>query len=122
MSTEARTFLRAAALVIALGASATAASAQQTLDPVRVTASANDRADRLVAKAQALPTRIDQFGKAARLYEQAADARGDADLRTASHLRMAGLLRYYTGDRASGVRLLQRAAENSVALGDVAHA
>jgi tetratricopeptide (TPR) repeat protein len=122
MSTEARTFLRAAALVITLAAVPSIASAQQQLDPVRVTASANDRADRLVAKAQALPTRIDQFGKAAKLYEQAADARAESDLRKSAHLRYAGMLRYYTGDRAASVRLLERAAESSSELGDVMNA
>jgi hypothetical protein len=126
MTSSASILLRTgAALLTMIAAPALApavASGQQTLDPVRVTASASARADRLEAEAAALPTHVSAYKKAARLYEQAAEARGFGDPRAATCLRSAAYLRYYSGDRASSVGLLERAADQSAATGDVVSA
>ncbi len=123
MTSSASILLRTgAALLTMIAAPALApavASAQQTLDPVRVTASASSRADRLEAEAAALATHVRVYKKAARLYEQAADERAFGDPRATHCLRSAAYLRYYSGDRTSSVALLERAADQSSATGDV---
>ena len=113
-----RTLARAITAV-ALAAAPSVARAQQTLDPVHVSAAPVARADRLEAEAAALPSELAQFPKAARLYEEAAAARPFGETRTAQSLRTAAFYRYHSGNSAASVRLLERAAENALAAGDV---
>lgn len=111
-------------LTITAAAAATpaVALAQGTLQPVRVTAEGEARADRLRIEAEALPTKLDQFSKAARLYEQSAAARTSGDTATATCLRTAAFLRYYSGDSRAGSALMEKAARNAIEFGDVAGA
>jgi hypothetical protein len=106
--------------IAAAAATPAVALAQGTLQPVRVTAQAVSRADRLRIDAEVLPTRLDQFAKAARLYEQSAAARAPGDTATGTCLRTAAFLRYYSGDSRAGTALMEKAARNAAAFGDVA--
>ncbi|HET7458499.1 MAG TPA: hypothetical protein VFJ74_12690 [Gemmatimonadaceae bacterium] len=97
------------------------ASAQGTLRPVHVTAApVENRGAQYQAEAEALPTRIDQFAKAARLYERSALARPADDTATATCLRMAAFLHYYSGDSRAGASLMEKAARRAAEFGDVA--
>ena len=108
----------AAALAICTASSTAAAQQPVPLDPVHVTATS--RAEQLEAQAAALPTMTKEFRKAAGLYERAADARSEQDTERATNLRKAAYLRYYAGDTRTGGRLMERAAQQSAATGDVA--
>jgi hypothetical protein len=120
MQATVRSLLGAGAAALALIAAPSAAAAQQPLplDPVRVTATS--RAEQLEAEAAALPTMTKEFRKAAGLYERAADARSKEDAERATNLRRAAYLRYYAGDTRAGGHLMERAAQHSAAIGDVA--
>ena len=115
-----RSLLGAGATALAIITAPSVAAAQQPLplDPVRVTATS--RAEQLEAEAAALPTMTKEFPKAAGLYEKAANARQADDAEKATNLRRAAYLRYYSGDTRAGGRLMERAAQHSAAMGDVA--
>jgi hypothetical protein len=121
MHTTARHLFSIGGLMLAAAAvPAAAASAQaSTLQPVRVTAEAVSRADRLRIEAEALPTRVDQFSKAAKLYEKSAKERAAGDTATPTLLRTAAFLRYYSGDIGASTKLMEKAAQRSVEHGDV---
>ena len=119
MSMRARRTLSVAGGLLAFAAAPAAASAQQALAPVNVTVAPSARAESLVAKAQALPTTVDQFSKSARLYELAAASRAPGDAQAAAELRRAAFFRYYAGESRASVSLMERAAEHAAALGDV---
>ena len=118
MYTRTRNFLFAGGMLFALAAAPIAASAQQTLAPVRVTANV-EYADRLAAEADSLSKMLTHFKKAAKLYEQSAAARGAGDEKGFTHLRAAAFLRYDTGDKRSGLGLMEQAAQRAADLGDV---
>ncbi len=118
MYTRTRNFLLAGGALFAIAAAPIAASAQQTLAPVRVTESV-ERADRLSAEADSLAREVSRFKDAARLYEKSAAARGPGDIKAIANLRSAAFLRYNAGDRRSGLSLMERAADRAVTLGDV---
>ena len=122
--TTRRTLFRAAGALLTLSIAPAAASAQQALAAVHVSAPVNDRAraDELYERAMALPTETRFARKAAALYEQSAALRAAGDERAAASLRMAAYLRYYAGDRRAGVALMERAADHSAGTGDVVHA
>jgi hypothetical protein len=120
MHATVRSALRAGAAAIAICTAPTVVAAQQPvpLDPVRVTA--ESRAERYEAEAAALPTMTKEFKKAAGLYELAAEARSPQNAARATNLRQAAYHRYYAGDTRAGGRLMERAAQQSAATGDVA--
>lgn len=123
MHTTARHLLSIGGLLLSTAAVPAAASAQSsTLQPVRVTAEAVSRADRLRIEAEALPTRVDQFSKAAKLLERSARAREQGDTATPTLLRTAAFLRYYSGDIGASTKLMEKAAQRSVEHGDVVNA
>jgi len=122
MHSSARQLLTLSSTLLALAALPAAARAQATLKPVRVTAQGVSRADRLRIEAEVLPTRLDQFSKAARLYEQSAAAREAGDTATTTCLRTAAFLRYYTGNTRASTDLMEKAAQRSTEQGDVAGA
>ena len=117
---NARDLFRVGGAALALCVAPAAASAQQTLDPVRVTALS--RAEQLEMEADALPTEVREFKKAAKLFEQAAAARAETDVEKATSLRKAAYFRYYSGDTRASGRLMEKAGEQSVAQGDIASA
>ena len=117
---NARDLFKVGGAALAIFVAPGAASAQQTLEPVRVTAMS--RAEQLEMEADALPTEVGQFKRAAKLFEQAAAARPDGDAEKATALRKAAYLRYYSGDTRASGRLMEKAAEQSVVQGDVATA
>ena len=100
MYTRTRNHLFAGAALFAIAAAPIAASAQQTLAPVRVTASV-EHADRLAAQAESLSRELTGFKKAARLYEMSAAARPVGDVKAFTYLRAAAFLRYDSGDKRS---------------------
>jgi hypothetical protein len=118
MYTRTRNHLFAGAALFAIAAAPIAASAQQTLAPVRVTASV-EHADRLAAQAESLSRELTGFKKAARLYEMSAAARGAGDVKAYANLRSAAFLRYDSGDKRAGLGLMEQAAERAATLGDV---
>jgi len=112
----------AAAAVVALGLPATA-WAQQPIDPVQVVAS-NSRADQLDARAAAYEQSGDGrlIGKAAGLREKAAGLRAPSDPRGFTSLRTAAHLRYGKGQKLAAGDLMERAADQAFARGDVYNA
>lgn len=112
----------------AVGALATAlalpsaARAQQPLTPVQVTVEATGRADALDARAEAYEAANRHLGRAASLREQAAQLRAPEDPRGFRSLWRAAHLRYYGGQPRAAVGLMERAADQAVARGDVANA
>ena len=123
MHTSARQLLSiGGTLLAATAVPAAPVLAQGTLQPVRVTAEGVSHAQRLRAEAEALPTRVDQFSKAARLYEQSAAARAAGDTAAPTCLRTAAFLRYYTGDSRASTDLMEKAARRSAEQGDVVSA
>lgn len=118
MYTRTRNFLFAGGTLFALAAAPIAASAQQTLAPVRVTANVA-YADRLASDADSLSKMLTHFKKAAKLYEMSAAARPAGDAKGVTHLRAAAFLRYDSGDKRSGLGLMEQAAQRAAALGDV---
>jgi len=120
--TTRRTLLRAAGALLTLSSAPAAVLAQQTLDPVHVTATPTQQADALHEQALALPTETRFAKRAARMHERSAALRAEGDTKTAECLRTAGYLRYYSGDRRAGANLLAQAAERSAETGDVVRA
>ena len=118
MYTRTRNFLFAGGILFAVAAAPIAASAQQTLAPVRVTANV-EYADRLALKADSLSRILTEFKKAAKLYEASADARQAGDPKAFTHLRAAAFLRYDAGDKRAGLSLMEQAAQRAADLGDV---
>ena len=108
----------AAALVLPV-----AASAQQQLDPVRVTAASAERADSLHARAErhGIETLRD-FGKVAHLHEESAELRGDDDVRRFECLQMAAYLRHGAGSHRRAMENMEQAAQLAAARGDVMNA
>ena len=118
MYTRTRNYLFAGATLFAIAATPIAASAQQTLAPVRVTASV-EQADRYAAQADSLSRELSSFKKAARMYEMSAAARSLGDAKAYTHLRSAAFLRYDSGDKRAGLGLMEKAAQRAADLGDV---
>ena len=121
MYTRTRNFLLAGGALFAIAAAPIAVSAQQTLAPVRVTASV-EHADRLAAEAESLATMLTHFKKAAKLYELSAEARSPGDIKGFTNLRAAAFLRYDAGEKRQGLGLMERAAQRAIDLGDVINA
>lgn len=117
MNTHMRNFLVAGGMLMAVAAAPVAASAQQKLPAVRVTGTAY--ADELALRAEKLSTQLDQFKKAAELFEQSADVRTAGDARAVTCLRSAATLRYNTGNKRKGLALMEKAADRAIRLGDV---
>ena len=113
--------LATGAVLFAMLAAPMTVSAQQILDPIRVTAEA-DRAEQRAAEAAASATTSSHFIKAARLYERAAAARPESDPRNAESLRKAATLHYYSGDLRRSAVLMERSAQRSASIGDVVNA
>jgi hypothetical protein len=118
MYTRTRNFLFAGGILFAVAAAPIAASAQQTLAPVRVAANV-EYADRLAAQADSLSRMLTHFKKAAKLYEASAAARQAGDAKGFTHLRAAAFLRYDAGDKRTGLGLMEQAAQRAADLGDV---
>ena len=118
MNTHMRNFLMAGGMLMAVAAAPVAASAQQKLPPVRVTASL-EYADGLALKAESLATMLTHFKQAADLFEQSAEARTQADPRAVSCLRSAATLRYNTGNKRRSLGLMEKAGDRAMRLGDV---
>lgn len=118
MYTRTRNYLFAGGMFLAIAAAPVAASAQQTLAPVRVTANV-EHADRLALQADSLSRMLTHFKQAARLYEQSAAARSAGDAKAFTHLRAAAFLRYDSGDKRAGLALMEQAATRAADLGDV---
>lgn len=118
MYTSTRNYLFAGGMILALAAAPIAASAQQTLAPVRVTANV-EYADRLAVQAESLSRMLTHFKQAAKLYEQSAAARSVGDAKAFTHLRAAAFLRYDAGDKRASLGLMEQAAQRAADLGDV---
>lgn len=118
MTTHMRNFLMAGGMLLAVAAAPVAASAQQKLPPVRVTASV-EHADGLMLRAESLSTKLTHFKQAADLFEQSAEIRMAADPRAVTCLRSAAMLRYNTGNKRKGLGLMEKAADRAIRLGDV---
>ena len=116
-----RLHILAASAVVALAVTSIPASAQQVLEPVRVTAEA-DRAERQAVEAAAAATAPRHFAKAARLYERSAAERSANDPKAADALRKAALLHYYGGDLRRSITTMERAAQRAATIGDVVNA
>jgi hypothetical protein len=108
----------AGAIISGLGLPAVAA-AQQSLEPEHVTVETTARADRLDTDAVTLQGSTDRFGAAARMHERSAELRSAEDPRAATSLRTAAELRYYSGDSRAAANLMERAALQAAARGDV---
>lgn len=123
MHTASRTLSTAAAL-LSLAALPAAARAQQQLDPVRVTAMADAaRADALErAAANHRLAKLRDFGKVARMYEEAATLRAEGDERRFTSLRNAAHIRYGHGDRRRAADDMEQAAREAASRGDVVSA
>ena len=120
MNATTRILLGASGALLSISGAAATLSAQQTLEPVRVTA--NAAADRLHDEAMALPTETRYANKAAKLHERSAALRDESDPQAATCLRSAAFLRYYAGGRRASADLMEKAAERSANIGDVAKA
>jgi hypothetical protein len=110
----------AVATILALPA---AAAAQQPLDPIQVSARTTE-ADRLDARAvehEATGSRR-QWAKAAALREKAARLRAPEDSLAFKSLHTAALIRHALKERPAAVALMERAAEQALARGDVFNA
>jgi hypothetical protein len=118
MYTQTRNYLFAGGILFAIAAAPVVASAQQTLAPVRVTANVA-HADRLAAEADSLSRNLTHFKKAAKLYEMSAAARPVGDVKAFTYLRAAAFLRYDSGDKRSGLALMEQAAQRAADFGDV---
>lgn len=79
------------------------------------------RAEAMEASAEALADRVGEYGRAARLYREAAALRTEDPLAARSYL-MAGRLAYYDGHYGDAVRDLTRAAETALSFGQVSDA
>ena len=121
MTTHIRNFLMAGGMLLAVAAAPVAASAQQKLPPVRVTATLA-HAEALMLRAESLSTQLSHFKQAAELYEQSAEMRTASDPRAVSCLRSAATLRYNSGNKRKGLGLMEKAADRAIRLGDVVSA
>jgi hypothetical protein len=113
--------LAGAAVLFALTAVPSTMTAQQVLQPVRVTAEA-DRAEQLAAEAFSVAATPTQFRKAGRLYERAAAARSSMDPHSAVALRKAAVSHYYGGSTVKSAELMERSADRAIQFGDVVSA
>ena len=97
--------------------------AQQPLPQVQVSAPAS-KADKLDARAEAYERSglLRDFGRAARLREQAAALRAPEDSAGFRSLRRAAALRYGIGDNVAARDLMERAGDQAIARGDVFNA
>ena len=120
MNATTRILLRASGALLTISGAAAVLPAQQTLDPVRVTA--NARADKFHDEALALPTETRLALKAAKLHERSAALRDESDPQAATCLRSAAFLRYYAGSRRASADLMEKAADRAAGIGDVARA
>ena len=120
MNATTRILLGASGALLSIAGAAATLSAQQTLDPVRVTA--NAAADRFHDEAMAMPTETRLANNAAKLHERSAELRDASDPQAASCLRTAAFLRYYAGGRRASADLMEKAAERAAEIGDVARA
>ena len=121
MPTHMRNFLMAGGMLLAVAAAPNAASAQQKLPPVRVTASL-EYADGLMLRAESLSTKLSHFKEAADLFERSADVRTPGDARAVTCLRSAATLRYNSGNKRKGLGLMEKAGDRAISLGDVVSA
>jgi hypothetical protein len=110
----------AVATVLALPAPA---RAQHSLDPVQVSARAAE-ADRLDSLATVYEETgsMRKWGKAAGLREKAAALRGPADPRAFASLQTAAFVRHALRQRDAALGIMERAAEQALAHGDVFNA
>jgi hypothetical protein len=118
MYTRTRNNLFAGAVLFAIAAAPIAASAQQTLTPVRVTANVA-YADRLAVEADSLSRMLTTARKAAKLYEMSAEHRPVGDAKGYASLRAAAFLRYHAGEKSRSLGLMERAAQGAAEQGDV---
>ena len=118
MKATTRILLGASGALLSITGAAATLSAQQTLDPVHVTA--NARADSFHDDAMALPTETRFATKAAKLHERSAELRDESDPMAATCLRTAAFLRYYAGGRRASADLMEKAAERAAGIGNVA--
>ena len=83
----------------------------------------SDRTDaspsELEAKARTLFSSPARYGEAVRLFVEAADQREIGDPQRVKNLSMASRLTYYSGDTSDALDLMQRAANEAMATGDV---
>ena len=122
MRASTRPLFWTAAVVTALVLPA-AARGQQPLDPIQVSVRATE-ADKLEARADGYleSGKWRDLGKAASLREKAASMRAPEDPRGFVSLQMASLLRHAMKQRPAAVGLMQRAADQAMARGDVFNA
>lgn len=73
----------------------------------------------LEQQAHSLFTQPDKYGKAARLFVKAAEARDVGDPLRLDDFIMASRLYYYRGDLRQALALMRQAAEEATAIGDV---
>ena len=101
----------------------TVARAQQPLDPIQVSARTVE-ADKLDARAAAYEESGSwrKWGKAAGLREKAAGLRTPGDARAFKSLQTAAYVRHALKQRASALSLMERAADQALASGDVFNA
>lgn len=78
-----------------------------------------ERAEQLEAKAHALYHNTSKYADAAKLHEQAADLRGPADPMRVKDLQMAARLYHYSGREVKAQAVMERAAEEALASGDI---
>jgi tetratricopeptide (TPR) repeat protein len=83
-------------------------------EPVNV-----ERAEQLEAKARELYSNISKYAEAARLHEQAAELRSPVDPLRVKSLQMAARLYHYSGKETKALAVMERAAEEALASGDV---
>jgi hypothetical protein len=112
--------LLSTAAVMAILASPAAARAQQPLDPIQVSARTTqaDKFDARAAEYEATGSRR-QWAKAAALRETAAALRAPEDPRGFRSLQVAALVRHALRERPAAAALMERAANQALARGDV---
>lgn len=122
MRASIRPLLWSAAVAATLALPA-AARAQQPLDPIQVSARTVE-ADRLDARAAAYEESGSwrKWGKAAGLREKAAGLRPAGDPRAFKSLQTAAYVRHALRQRTNALALMERAADQALASGDVFNA
>jgi hypothetical protein len=78
-----------------------------------------ERAEQLEAKAKKLYSNTSKYADAAKLHEEAADHRSRVDPLRVKSLQMASRLYHYAGKETKALALMERAAEEALASGDV---
>ncbi|MGH7503826.1 MAG: hypothetical protein ACREL7_19025 [Longimicrobiales bacterium] len=73
----------------------------------------------LEQEAEALFSSPKKYGKAVKLYVKAADLREPGDPKRVTDLVMASRLSFYAGNEVRGLELMERAADEALAAGDV---